>query len=268
MEHHFNVQIAQQFGLEEAIIVHNLFHWISKNAANGENLFEGLYWTYNSIKAYSVLFPYLSETKVKRVFKNLEDNGVIIKGNFSDDKCVRTNWYSFPSETLNYLQSVGYDVHWLKTDCSIGSKCTNGEGQNDTMILINYTDGIPSGKTKEEDTNVSPKKVDYQALLNYYNEHLTGKLPRAQKLSKQRIQFINARLKEYDMETIYAVIDKCVQSSFLTGQKGDWHANFDWILLPTNFLKILEGNYDTDLCNCEESLPKSDDMVINGQIYR
>lgn len=173
MEHHFNVQVAQQFGVEEAIIIHNLFHWISRNAANDENMFEGFYWTYNSIKAYSALFPYMSETKVKRVFKCLEEKGFIIKGNFSDDKWVRTNWYSFPIATLNYLQSVGYCVHWCKTASSIGSKCTNGVGQNDQMILlndnnINNTYSKQHIVNKEEDTNVSPKKELFEECWKLY----------------------------------------------------------------------------------------------------
>lgn len=160
MEHHFNVQVAQRFGIEEAVIIHNLFHWISKNAANDESKFDGLYWTYNSIKAYSLLFPYMSETKVKRVFKFLEEEGAIVKGNFSDDKWCRTNWYSFTPDMLSYLGSVGYDVHWVRTNSCIGSKCSNALGQNDQMKLINYTDSKQQIVNKEEDTNVSPKKVE------------------------------------------------------------------------------------------------------------
>jgi len=33
-------------------------------------------------------------------------------------------------------------------------------------------------------------------------------------------------------------------SSFLTGKKTDWSADFDWLIRPTNMAKVLEGKYD------------------------
>lgn len=206
MEHHFNVQVAQQLGVEEAIIVHHLFHWISKNAANDENMFDGLYWTYNSIKAYSVLFPYLSETKVKRVFKNLEDKGVIVKGNFSDDKWVRTNWYSFPLDTLNYLQSVGYDVHWVKMTSSIGSKCTNGEYQNDPMIIINNTNSKPNNKPKEKDSKEKENEQDFiDKIYKMYPAKCPIRNTSLGKCSKDKVR-IKSLLKLYTKDEIEKVV--------------------------------------------------------------
>lgn len=213
MEHHFNVQVAQQFGVEEAVIIHNLFHWISKNAANDENMFEGLYWTYNSIKAYSALFPYLSETKVKRVFKSLEEKGVIVKGNFSDDKWVRTNWYSFPLDTLNYLKNVGYDVHWVKMTESIGSKCTNGEVQNDQMILINNTDSKPYSKEKE----ILKEKTDDDVFVDNIYAMYPAKCPVRNtylgKCSKDKDR-IRKLLKTYSKEDIEKVVTHEVDEKF------------------------------------------------------
>ena len=213
MEHHFNVQVAQQFGVEEAVIIHNLFHWISKNAANDENMFEGLYWTYNSIKAYSALFPYLSETKVKRVFKSLEEKGVIVKGNFSDDKWVRTNWYSFPLDTLNYLKNVGYDVHWVKMTESIGSKCTNGEVQNDPMILINNTDSKPYSKEKE----ILKEKTDDDVFVDNIYAMYPAKCPIRNtslgKCSKDKDR-IRKLLKTYSKEDIEKVVTHEVDEKF------------------------------------------------------
>ena len=38
--------------------------------------------------------------------------------------------------------------------------------------------------------------------------------------------------------------EKVESSGFLKGDKGDWKANFDWIMKSGNLTKILEGNYD------------------------
>jgi hypothetical protein len=32
-------------------------------------------------------------------------------------------------------------------------------------------------------------------------------------------------------------------SDFLSGRSGKWRATFDWIVTPSNAVKIIEGNY-------------------------
>ena len=34
------------------------------------------------------------------------------------------------------------------------------------------------------------------------------------------------------------------RSSFLTGRAKEWKASFDWLMKPTNFAKVVEGNYE------------------------
>ena len=40
MEHSFNVELASIYGIEEAILIQNLFFWINKNVANNKNFNE------------------------------------------------------------------------------------------------------------------------------------------------------------------------------------------------------------------------------------
>ena len=42
------------------------------------------------------------------------------------------------------------------------------------------------------------------------------------------------------------MFDKAAASDFLSGKKTDWRASFDWLLLPTNFIKVLEDQYKND----------------------
>ena len=44
----------------------------------------------------------------------------------------------------------------------------------------------------------------------------------------------------WDMDKLTQAISA---SSFLLGQKGKFRATFDWVINPTNYLKIIEGNY-------------------------
>ena len=83
MEHSFNVEIAIKYGIEEAILFKNISFWIKKNRANNENYYANTYWTYNSIRAYKELFPYLTTYQIKQALKHLVDTKMIEIGNFN-----------------------------------------------------------------------------------------------------------------------------------------------------------------------------------------
>jgi len=85
--------------------------------------------------------------------------------------------------------------------------------------------------------------VDYSKFVNYWNSTCLD-LPKIIKLTKKRKQVINSRLKEFAEDDIFKAIDKTAKSDFLCGATTDFCASFDWILKPSNLLKILEGNYD------------------------
>ena len=46
-EYHFSVEIAQQYGVNEAIMLHNLAFWIRKNSVDGRNIYDGAVWTFS-----------------------------------------------------------------------------------------------------------------------------------------------------------------------------------------------------------------------------
>ena len=98
LEHHFKVRDAKRYGITEAILLYNLRFWIAKNKATRKNFHDGRTWTYNSYRAFSDLFPYLSESQIKRALGNLVKQGVILKGNFNKMSCDRTNWYALADE--------------------------------------------------------------------------------------------------------------------------------------------------------------------------
>ena len=118
MEHHFNIEFAKLYGIEEAIIVHNLYFWIIKNIANNVHEHNGKFWTYNSNNAFVSLFPYMNKTKICRVMAHLESEGIIIKDNFNKDNRDRTLWYSFADEGINILNDCGYDISKM-TKCTV-----------------------------------------------------------------------------------------------------------------------------------------------------
>ena len=77
MNHFFNVDIAAKYGMAEAVILEHMYFWLEKNRANDRNFFEGRYWTYNSVKALSVIFPYLTPKKIRSALLKLEKEGLV-----------------------------------------------------------------------------------------------------------------------------------------------------------------------------------------------
>ena len=44
-EHHFNVEFATIYGIEEAIIINTIDFWLQKNKSKEQNKYENKYWT-------------------------------------------------------------------------------------------------------------------------------------------------------------------------------------------------------------------------------
>lgn len=116
MEHHFNVGIAKEYGVVEAVIINHLFFWIMKNVSNGKHFYDGRWWTYSSLQAFVSFFPYLSIDQIKRIITKLHKDGFIIKGNYNKNHFDRTVWYAFSDKGLKTLDTNGY--HLLDDDSS------------------------------------------------------------------------------------------------------------------------------------------------------
>ena len=105
MIHSFDVNIAKKYGIEEAILLNHLYFWIEKNRANNKHCYDGYYWTYSSKKAFTDLFPYLTERQVDYALKKLLDDGLIMKGNYNKSGYDRTLWYAITKNGYSILQN-------------------------------------------------------------------------------------------------------------------------------------------------------------------
>lgn len=91
-----------------------------------------------------------------------------------------------------------------------------------------------------------PEAVDYKKLVEFFNAETQGVFGLLrQPLSDRRRAMVRARIGEHGKECFLAMIQTAIRSDFLKGQnpKG-WRATFDWLIKPTNFEKVISGNYD------------------------
>lgn len=105
MIHGFDVSIAKKYGIQEAILFNHLYFWIKKNKANNKHYYDNYYWTYSTKKAFTELFPYLTERQVDYALKKLLDAGLIIKGNYNKSGYDRTLWYAITKKGYSILQN-------------------------------------------------------------------------------------------------------------------------------------------------------------------
>lgn len=195
MNHGFNIGIAKKYGVELAIILENMQWWISKNKANKKHFYEGKYWTYNSVKAFSELFPYWSVHQIGRYLRRLEDEGLIISGNFNKAGYDQTKWYSVNDSLI--LQNCNIECAEMHNPFS-----ENAQPIPDINTDIN-TNNI---KGLQEDP------IDFDALLVFFN-NTTGRKFRTIN-TKAKKGFKNIISEGYTKKDIRDAIINCFNSEY------------------------------------------------------
>lgn len=179
MEHHFSVEVAKEYGVNQAILLHNFVFWQMKNEANEQNFRDGRYWTYNSIRAFTELFPYLSQKQVRTAIDKLIEEGLIVSDKLSDNPYNHTKWYSVTDKGMSYYRAIDFPQK-ASVDSPQGELRFAAEG-NSTIQIENSTDSKPNKKhtqkfvppTLEEVENYVKEKglsVKPSDFYNYFTE--------------------------------------------------------------------------------------------------
>ena len=143
-------------------------------------------------------------------------------------------------------------------DDIVTTRQDNVTTRDDNKILNIKEENIKEEKEKERNSltrvmlSSTDNAVDLNGLANYWNSQLdanNGIMSKVKSISGTRKNSVLARVKEYGKEAVKTAIEKAAASQFLNGKndKG-WVASFDWVFQhPNNFIKVLEGNYDTKI---------------------
>ena len=119
-----------------------------------------------------------------------------------------------------------------------GTLCTDNISSSFQSEEISGGDELPHPTT-------SSKPVNFEEIREYWNETTKGAFGELRTLSEARRTSIRARIRETSKEDFFRMIDKAAESEFMHGQNSrGWQATFDWCIKPTNYAKVLDGNYD------------------------
>ena len=208
MNFSFDGEFAKEHGVNEAIMYQYFSYWIAKNKANDKHFYDGYTWTYNSQKALTELFPFWNRAKIQRIISSLENQGLLIKGNYNQLAYDRTTWYALPKFEQSVVQNQTVNCSDLNTE----------RFKNEQPIPINYqlTKQLTNKDIKDIVEHSPTEPVPYQEVVEYLNQK-TGK--NFKHTSKVTQRHIRARLAEgFTVSDFKQVIDKKC-SDWLRDQK-------------------------------------------------
>jgi len=131
-------ELAVVVGLNSAIALQQVHYWVRINQRADKNFREGYYWTYNTYEAWREQFPFWSISTVKRIFMELEADGLIVTGSYNRLPIDRTKWYRINYDRLGECVKL---IQWSgQNEPMVSSKWPHGR--------LNLTSPLPEIKTE------------------------------------------------------------------------------------------------------------------------
>lgn len=172
-------------------------------------------------------------------------------------------------DAVSRREKVEVEKEYLLVKVGKNMVIVNNNSINVDINLQNVSSNTQSKEEKSrEDIIVSKdtiRQTDVQRCVEAWNGLSDCGIKSISKMTStsKRYQSLVARIKEYGVDDILVAIDKIRHSKFLQGRSGSkrsWVITFDWFVLPSNFPKVLEGNYDDE----PQSQQTSSQQTNNG----
>lgn len=188
MNHSFDINIAAQVGVNAAVLFNNILFWCEHHKANDKHFHDGLYWTYNSVRAFTELFPYMTKKQISTSLQKLITEGLIVKGNYNKDAYDRTLWYA--------VTEKGYAITDLGNTIFLKGQMEVTEQENP-----NPEKGEPIPNII---TNIKP------SVINTDVKHTYGEYGHVRLTDKERDRLFNDKGEEQTLKAI-KYLDEYIQ---------------------------------------------------------
>lgn len=181
-----------------------------------------------------------SKDRVLKFLRLLESIGMITKTSTNKRTLITIVNYEIYQGLLDTDKDTDQDT----------DKDTDKDTDSPQTINKEYKEGKEGKKDNDVSSfhsdTLSDKKSDYDIIKEMWNElDGLGNIKGIRSINGKRKDSVRARLKQYSLDDFREAINKIKQSDFCQGkEKSGWTITFDWFILPSNFQKVLEGNYD------------------------
>ncbi len=131
----YDTEIIDRVGNNAAMLYEYIEYWCSQS----EEVHDGRRWIFHTLISFKEHFPYLSQSTIRRSLKKLEEEGLIVTGNYNKIPFDKTKWYAIASE----------QIEAVKVNKSKCSKRTNRSVQNEHIeaVKMNTSDVFKMNKS-------------------------------------------------------------------------------------------------------------------------
>lgn len=150
---------------------------------------------------------------------------------------------SFPPERRSPRKEIPPEGNSPRNDIpkTPERRSANTSGTTNTPSVASQ----PSGDSVDAAVDPSPRLRPEHVVEAWNDTAARCGLPRIVKLTPQRRKQLLARLRQNTIEEFTEAILAIERSSFLRGANDrGWRADFDFLLQPKSFTKLIEGSYD------------------------
>jgi hypothetical protein len=197
--HSFDIDLATEHSIEEAIVIHHFQHWIRVNRVLGQHFIDGRTWSYQTHDYIAAHFPYLNGRQVKYIIQKLVTKKILLSKVLSDDPMKRTNWYAFVDE--NKFLKKSKEIETISKKSYDQTILSNGP---DKIVPCLYsTDAKHTYHNKEINACAREEKIrkgEFVFLTQKESEELTrefGDVLVGEKISAMDVHCRNNRPKGY-----------------------------------------------------------------------
>lgn len=176
MHYILDIEIATQYDVNVSLFLQNIAFWTKTNIANEQNYYDGYFWTYNTIKAFSELFPFWTVSQIRTTIQRCINEGLLIKGKYNKTRYDQTLWYALTekglklfklpicqksqmklSEVTNEVVRNSKPIPDINTDITtdIKNSCPSKDERVDTPDNFDYFWSIYPKKQKKQDARKS-----------------------------------------------------------------------------------------------------------------
>ena len=197
---------------------------------------------------------FISVNRIRTINKNLIEKKMISVKTSNNGTIITVKNYS------NYQEKSNTEIHkqtHKQTHKQINTlQPSNNRTQSETPTS-ELTSTFTSNSTQDFTTKKKKRRKEennnniYSRIKDAFNDTCSS-LPKCTKITDQRKRMIDARLKDYTVDDFETVFELAQASDFLSGRNKQWtNCNFDWLIKPNNFVKVIERTYNTNKHNEE-----------------
>jgi hypothetical protein len=196
--------------------------------------------------------------------KKLSEAGKCGGGNPNFKKGVKNPYYQDDKGKDNCLDK-GKDKPPLSVEINKKSKVKKSKLLLESSIEDSLSTGKPADAVggKRESNVPSEQRIDYAKFIDWFISETKGVFGKpVYPLSKMRQDSIRARIREHGKKALFEVVKKAFDSDFLKGDNNrGFKATLDWLIKPSNFDKVLSGNYDNKKKDDETGRQKEAEII-------